>query len=104
MCVDIHHQASELHSSSLLTSPPTIHPIIRPGSRLVLAGTIQFSTAIQLAKQRLSSRYPSLTVPKCRPLSPGEVLGCTAPVVGNQRAGDGGEGGVDVIVFVADGR
>ncbi len=46
---------------------------LSPGSRLVLAGTIQFSTAVQLAKQRLAYRHPSLTVPKCKPLSPGEV-------------------------------
>lgn len=65
------------------------------GTDLVLAGTIQFSTAIQLAKQRLGPEYPSLTVPKVRPLSPGEVLGCTAPVL-TQHA--------DAIVFVADGR
>ena len=39
---------------------------LRPGSRLVLAGTIQFSTAIQLAKQRLGPRFPSLAIPKCR--------------------------------------
>ena len=43
-----------------------------PGTQLVLAGTIQFSSAIQLAKLRLSKNYPSLAIPKCRPLSPGE--------------------------------
>jgi 2-(3-amino-3-carboxypropyl)histidine synthase len=32
--------------------------------RLVLAGTIQFSSAIQLAKQRLAAEYPHLTIPK----------------------------------------
>ncbi|KAF8062673.1 dph1 [Scenedesmus sp. PABB004] len=62
---------------------------------LVLAGTIQFSSAVQLARARLAPDYPSLSVPKCRPLSPGEVLGCTAPVV-TQPA--------DALVFVADGR
>jgi 2-(3-amino-3-carboxypropyl)histidine synthase len=35
--------------------------------RLVLAGTIQFSSAIQLAKQRLASEYPHLTIPKVTP-------------------------------------
>lgn len=34
--------------------------------RLVLAGTIQFSSAIQVAKQRLAADYPHLTVPKVR--------------------------------------
>ena len=68
----------------------------------MLAGTIQFSTAIQLAKQRLSPRHPSLSVPKCRPLSPGEVLGCTAPVIDDGRQAGGTS--TDAIVFVADGR
>eukprot|EP00879_Flechtneria_rotunda_P019490 GHRR01020469.1.p1 GENE.GHRR01020469.1~~GHRR01020469.1.p1 ORF type:complete len:341 (+),score=109.08 GHRR01020469.1:153-1175(+) len=63
--------------------------------RLILAGTIQFSSAIQLAKQRLAAEYPSLAIPKCRPLSPGEVLGCTAPVIQQD---------ADALVFVADGR
>lgn len=71
-------------------------PVCSPSCRLALAGTIQFSSAIQLARQRLSARYPSLSIPKCKPLSPGEVLGCTAPAL---NADD-----VDAIVFVADGR
>jgi 2-(3-amino-3-carboxypropyl)histidine synthase len=61
----------------------------------VLAGTIQFAAAVQLAKQLLAPTYPSLTIPKAAPLSPGEVLGCTAPVLTSH---------ADAIVFVADGR
>jgi hypothetical protein len=49
-----------------------------------------------VAKARLAADYPSLTVPKCAPLSPGEVLGCTAPAVP--------AGQHDALVFVADGR
>ncbi|GIL65397.1 hypothetical protein Vafri_19153 [Volvox africanus] len=67
-----------------------------PRTRLVLAGTIQFASAVQLARQRLEPIFPSLAVPKCRPLSPGEVLGCTAPVVN--------PASTDAIVFVSDGR
>ncbi|KIY97597.1 putative Diphthamide biosynthesis protein 1 [Monoraphidium neglectum] len=66
------------------------------GARLLLAGTIQFSSAVQVAKARLAADYPGMEVPKCKPLSPGEVLGCTAPVVP--------AGLFDAIVFVADGR
>jgi 2-(3-amino-3-carboxypropyl)histidine synthase len=69
----------------------------KPLSNLTLAGTIQFSSAIQGARLRLSSTYPSLSVPKCLPLSPGEVLGCTAPVISSPKE-------TDAIVFVADGR
>eukprot|EP00798_Chlamydomonas_sp_ICE-L_P011764 gene11764-8953_t len=68
----------------------------RSGTNLCVAGTIQFSSAIQMSKQQLSKDYPSLSVPKCRPLSPGEVLGCTAPVLS--------PGVADAILFVAEGR
>ena len=76
------------------------------GASLVLAGTIQFASAIQDVRARLASRFPSVTIPQSKPLSPGEVLGCTAPTL----RPSGGEvpGGKDTlpdaIVFVADGR
>eukprot|EP00850_Spirogloea_muscicola_P009510 SM000053S17467 [mRNA] locus=s53:559680:560657:- [translate_table: standard] len=66
------------------------------GARLMLAGTIQFSTALQAARAALADDFPSLRIPQAKPLSPGEVLGCTAPAL---PAGD-----ADSIVFVADGR
>lgn len=43
------------------------------GGRIVLAGTIQFGSAIQTARQELSSKFPSLRVPQSKPLSPGET-------------------------------
>ncbi|EIE19179.1 hypothetical protein COCSUDRAFT_19880 [Coccomyxa subellipsoidea C-169] len=66
-----------------------------PGARLVLAGTIQFAASIQTAREQLAPHFPSLAIPQSRPLSPGEVLGCTAPVLKEE---------ADAIVFVADGR
>ena len=128
------------------------------GTKLVLAGTIQFASCIQAARQQLAGDYPHIMVPQvlccpavppssnlnarlpssnlnarlplalacgqaaasgclpgcslpgpttcpgsplaarrsqARPLSPGEVLGCTAPKIAGQ---------CDAIVFVADGR
>ncbi len=65
------------------------------GTQLVVAGTIQFASAIQLLRQQLAPLYPSLAIPKVRPLSPGEVLGCTAPVLAQH---------ADALVFLADGR
>lgn len=50
---------------------------------------------MQAARQELAGDYLSLRVPQARPLSPGEVLGCTAPVVAPE---------TDAIIFVADGR
>ena len=45
-----------------------------PGSRLILAGTIQFASSIQLAKQQLAADYPSLVIPQSKPLSPGDTV------------------------------
>ena len=62
-------------------------------SKLALAGTIQFEPAIAAVSAELKHR---VLVPQAKPLSKGEVLGCTAPVLP--------DGSVDAIVFVADGR
>ncbi|KAK1785768.1 hypothetical protein P4O66_003156 [Electrophorus voltai] len=49
-----------------------------PGSSLALVSTIQFVAALQAASAELRPEYEVL-VPQCRPLSPGEILGCTSP-------------------------
>ncbi|XP_061376223.1 uncharacterized protein LOC133318245 [Gastrolobium bilobum] len=64
---------------------------------LVLAGTIQFASAIRAAKSELENCGFRVLIPQSKPLSAGEVLGCTAPKVFD----DSGE---SVLVFVADGR
>ena len=66
-----------------------------PGARLALAGTIQFAGALAAARAALAPAFPTLAVPQSKPLSPGEVRGCTAPAVAR---------GTEAIVFVADGR
>ncbi|CEG48851.1 diphthamide biosynthesis protein 1 [Plasmopara halstedii] len=63
-------------------------------TKLALMGTIQFSSSIHLAASRLKDYFERLVVPQVKPLSPGEVLGCTSPLID----------GVDALVFVADGR
>ncbi|XP_058101417.1 uncharacterized protein LOC131245758 [Magnolia sinica] len=68
-----------------------------PGKeRIALAGTIQFSTAIRAAKLALSDAGFEAIVPQSKPLSAGEVLGCTSPTIPKNS--------VDAVVFVADGR
>ncbi|PSS01361.1 Diphthamide biosynthesis protein [Actinidia chinensis var. chinensis] len=68
--------------------------------QIVLAGTIQFAAAIRAAKPELESAGFRVLVPQSKPLSAGEVLGCTAPTIPR----------IDfnydeiVVVFVADGR
>ncbi|OVA01632.1 Diphthamide synthesis [Macleaya cordata] len=64
--------------------------------KLALAGTIQFSTAIRAAKSALENAGFEVLIPQSKPLSAGEVLGCTSPTMP--------KGSADVVIFVADGR
>ncbi|CAA0820428.1 diphthamide synthesis DPH2 family protein [Striga hermonthica] len=66
----------------------------------IMAGTIQFSSAIRAVKSELENLGFRVMIPQSRPLSAGEVLGCTAPTVKLQNSA----GKDDVIIFVADGR
>nr|NVI71079.1 putative diphthamide biosynthesis protein 1 [Cucujiformia] len=50
-------------------------------SRIVLMSTIQFVTTIQTAAAKLRDSGYDVSIPQIRPLSPGEILGCTAPVL-----------------------
>uniref|UniRef100_A0A061R333 2-(3-amino-3-carboxypropyl)histidine synthase subunit 1 n=1 Tax=Tetraselmis sp. GSL018 TaxID=582737 RepID=A0A061R333_9CHLO len=76
----------------------TVRHNFEPAARLALAGTIQFASSMQEARNSLSSTHPNIVVPQSKPLSPGEVLGCTAPVLADKGAD------ADAILFVADGR
>ncbi|KAK6968719.1 Diphthamide biosynthesis protein 1 [Biomphalaria glabrata] len=64
-----------------------------PGTRMALVSTIQFVAALQSAKQLLSPHYTVIT-PQSKPLSPGEILGCTSPKLTD----------CDVIIYLGDGR
>lgn len=72
----------------------SLRATFRRGSRLAVAGTIQFVHSVHGLKEWLSEEF-SVHVPQSKPLSPGEVLGCTAPSVPPS---------TDAIVFIADGR
>ncbi|XP_059370293.1 2-(3-amino-3-carboxypropyl)histidine synthase subunit 1 isoform X1 [Carassius carassius] len=65
-----------------------------PGHSLALVSTIQFVAALQAASAELKPEYEVL-VPQCRPLSPGEILGCTSPRL---------EKHVNAIIYLGDGR
>ncbi|KAI3890879.1 hypothetical protein MKW92_053270 [Papaver armeniacum] len=69
---------------------------VSKSKKLALAGTIQFSTAIRAAKSSLESAGFEVLVPQSKPLSGGEILGCTSPSIP--------KGSADVVIFVADGR
>ncbi|KAJ3083419.1 hypothetical protein HK102_001076 [Quaeritorhiza haematococci] len=83
-------EAVKNHLGGSFTDPTTGSPRKR---RLALVGTIQFVTSLQVSKALLEDEF-DVTVPQARPLSPGEILGCTAP-----RLKD-----IDTLVYLADGR
>ncbi|NWI16927.1 DPH1 synthase, partial [Crypturellus soui] len=64
------------------------------GASLALVSTIQFVSALQAAAQELRPQY-KVCLPQCKPLSPGEILGCTAPRLAQD---------TDAIVYLGDGR
>ncbi|NWR78632.1 DPH1 synthase, partial [Centropus unirufus] len=64
------------------------------GTSLALVSTIQFVSTVQAASQELRSQY-KVCVPQCKPLSPGEILGCTSPRLAED---------TDAVVYLGDGR
>ncbi|AET38801.1 2-(3-amino-3-carboxypropyl)histidine synthase Ecym_3310 [Eremothecium cymbalariae DBVPG len=69
------------------------------GSRLAVLGTIQFNPAIHSIKSKLSNSNEHMlyiTPPQIKPLSKGEVLGCTSERLDKNQ--------FDAIVYVGDGR
>lgn len=62
--------------------------------RIALQGTIQFSNVLPIVLTRLQEDGYTVQIPRAKPLSAGETLGCTAPEIT----------GADILVFVADGR
>ncbi|KAK4534417.1 hypothetical protein CDCA_CDCA01G0442 [Cyanidium caldarium] len=78
-------------------------PAERP--RLTLVSTIQFASALGecAAALRQLDRFAEVEVPQARPLSPGELLGCTAPIIDEKRPGESPAAPV-VLLYVGDGR
>jgi len=64
--------------------------------RVVFAGTVQFQSSIHAAIQPLTDYFARLHVPQAKPLSKGEVLGCTSPTFGDDE--------FDILIYLADGR
>jgi len=62
--------------------------------KLGLVSTIQFVSALHAAAGQLRASNYTVVVPQSKPLSPGEILGCTSPTVA----------GVDAILYLGDGR
>jgi 2-(3-amino-3-carboxypropyl)histidine synthase len=74
---------------------------------------LMFCTCVQAVKRAVADVFPDVAVPQSRPLSPGEVLGCTAPRLADRDAfvcvlalasRDAGLIGACGNSFVGDGR
>lgn len=61
-----------------------------------IIGTIQFNSSVNRLKRMINGNNNKIsgTVPQIKPLSPGEVLGCTSPIIKN----------VKNVIYIGDGR
>jgi len=64
--------------------------------KIALVSTIQFANSLQDAKPELSRHFEEVFIPQSKPLSPGEILGCTSPRLQNLN--------LDALIYVGDGR
>ncbi|XP_034239650.1 2-(3-amino-3-carboxypropyl)histidine synthase subunit 1 [Thrips palmi] len=62
--------------------------------RLGIVSTIQFASTLHAAAGKLRETGYNVTVPQSKPLSPGEILGCTSPKMTD----------IDAIIYLGDGR
>lgn len=68
---------------------------------VAIIGTIQFNASVNKLKRMINEGAaaragsgPGAVVPQIKPLSPGEVLGCTSPIIS----------GVEDVIYIGDGR
>eukprot|EP01116_Phalansterium_solitarium_P007440 TRINITY_DN20100_c0_g1_i1.p1 TRINITY_DN20100_c0_g1~~TRINITY_DN20100_c0_g1_i1.p1 ORF type:complete len:449 (+),score=140.11 TRINITY_DN20100_c0_g1_i1:63-1409(+) len=64
------------------------------GTKLALVSTIQFAASLQGAAGLLAASGYDAIVPQSKPLSPGEILGCTSPQIRDR----------DVLIYLGDGK
>nr|MBE5724750.1 putative diphthamide biosynthesis protein 1 [Cucujiformia] len=62
--------------------------------KLALVSTIQFLTTLQAVGNKLKEEGYEVSLPQSKPLSGGEILGCTAPII---RC-------CDAVIYLGDGR
>ena len=74
----------------------TVRKNFSQGSTIALVATIQFVAVLQAIKDILAQNF-TIIVPQSKPLSPGEILGCTSPNVQVTTS-------VDSILYIGDGR
>lgn len=62
--------------------------------KLALVSTIQFVATLHASAKELRDAEYDVVIPQSKPLSPGEILGCTAPRIADER----------VLIYLGDGR
>jgi len=72
----------------------TLKANLDPAQKMSLVSTIQFVATLQAASKELREAGYSVEVPQIKPLSPGEILGCTSPKMA----------GSENLVYLGDGR
>lgn len=70
-------------------------PLTNCLGQIALVSTIQFVTTLQAAATELRKAGYDIVIPQAKPLSPGEILGCTAPQLPDT---------VQSLIYVGDGR
>nr|NVI71074.1 putative diphthamide biosynthesis protein 1 [Cucujiformia] len=63
-------------------------------TKMCLVSTIQFVTTLQAVASKLKEEEYDVSIPQFKPLSPGEILGCTAPILRCS----------EVVIYLGDGR
>ncbi|KJH53102.1 diphthamide biosynthesis protein 2 domain protein [Dictyocaulus viviparus] len=63
--------------------------------KIGLVSTIQFVNSLQAVRNALQDSGLEILLPQCKPLSPGEILGCTSPRLDNS---------CDIVIYLGDGR
>lgn len=75
----------------------TVKQLVPAETRLACIGTVQFISSMRAAMKALESHFTHpIIVPQCKPLSTGEILGCTSPLIDASK--------VDLVLYVGDGR
>lgn len=103
----------------------TVKSLVPKQTRLACIATVQFISAMRGAMKILEQTHfdHQILIPQNRPLSTGEILGCTSPSVWASSPSTGGDGGkssplpstaaistanpsplVDMVLYVGDGR
>lgn len=74
----------------------TVRKNFAPGSKIAMVATIQFVSVLHGIRELLDKDF-TIVIPQSKPLSPGEILGCTSPSLELQAS-------VDSLLYVGDGR